>query len=172
MPLKKLLLALILFCISWPLWAQQDTLPHADSLSVFNRITQSVGQFIPDTTAPPDDKITRTIVKLRALRGGFNIAEAIEFKLEEDRRKGEMEAAQLDALAYFFTKGNGKRNLDHAITHIYRDLFTYRELKSLVRFYKKSAGQKLAREFPLIMLQSLAAAEMLKADFMKGWRPD
>lgn len=172
MPGKKLLLAFCLLSFSLPLWAQRDTLRKEDGPSIFDRIAQSVGQFKPDTTAPPQDKSTKKIQVLSALGGGFNITEAIEFKLEEDRRKGEMPAAQMDALAYFFTKGNGKQNLDHAITHIYRDLFTYKELKQLVRFYKKSAGQKLATEFPLIMLQSLAAAEMLKTDFLKGLSPN
>mgnify|MGYP003286322833 FL=1 len=172
MPGRKLLFAFCLLCFSLPLRAQTDTLRKANSNSIFDKITQSVSQFKPDTTAPPQDKITKKIQELRALRGGFNIGKAIEFKLEEDRRKGEMPAAQMDALTHFFTDGNGKQKLDHAITHIYRNLFTYKELKQLVSFYKKSAGQKLATEFPLIMLQSLAAAEMLKTEFMKGVNPN
>ena len=172
MPGRKLLFAFCLLCFSLPLWAQTDTLRKAKSNSIFDRITQSISQFKSDTTAPPQDKITKKIQELRALRGGFNIGEAIEFKLEEDRRKGEMPAAQMDALTHFFTDGNGKQKLDHAITHIYRNLFTYKELKGLVRFYRTSAGQKMATEFPLIMLQSLAAPEMLKTQFMKVYNPN
>jgi len=51
--------------------------------------------------------------------------------------------------------------------HIYRDHFTYGELKQLLRFYKTNAGQKLATDFPIIMLQTLVAAEQIKTAYTK-----
>jgi hypothetical protein len=36
-----------------------------------------------------------------------------------------------------------------------------------VKFYKTNAGQKMATDFPVIMLQSLKAAEMIK----EGYNP-
>jgi hypothetical protein len=45
--------------------------------------------------------------------------------------------------------------------HIYRQHFTYNELKQLVRFYKTSAGKKMAKDFPLIMMKSLIAAQII-----------
>lgn len=162
---KRLLLLGLGCCCALFLCAQTSGRDKRDTTSIFDKIFKSVSQYKVDTTVPPDDKITRTIATLRTLRGGFNIMEAIDFKLEEDRRKGEMPPAEIEALARFFKEGSGRQKLDNAVTWIYRKHFTYNELKQLVRFYKTGAGQKLAADFPLIMLQSLTAAEMLKAEF-------
>lgn len=147
--------------------AQTDTAAAVQVPSVFERLSKGMMQYKLDTTAVPNDKVTRQIDELRRLRGGFNINEAIDFKLEEDRRNGALPPQQLDSLAYFFREGNGKRWLYNATNHIYRNFFIYKELKQLVKFYKTSAGQKMAENFPLIMLQSLAAAEMLKNAFVQ-----
>jgi uncharacterized protein len=53
------------------------------------------------------------------------------------------------------------------VTRIYREEFTYGELEKLVKFYKTSAGQKLSQRFPVVMLKSLAAAEMIKGYLSK-----
>ena len=60
-----------------------------------------------------------------------------------------------------FKTGNGKKWLDNAVIWIYRSQFTYKELKQLVRFYKKEVGQKLATDLPIIMMQTLTAAEKI-----------
>ena len=75
--------------------------------------------------------------------------------------------AELDKVAIFFKSGNGKKWLDNAITWIYRNHFTYSELKKLVKFYKTPAGQKMATELPLIMVKSLKAGEMIKEFYPK-----
>ena len=143
-------------------FSQSDTTAHNAAPDIFNRITKSIKEFRLDTTAAPDDKITRKITELRKLRGGFNINEAIDFKLEEDRQKNEVSKAALDSLSHFFKSGNGKKWLDNAVTWIYRRHFTYSELQELVRFYRTPAGQKMATDFPVIMLQSLQAAELIR----------
>lgn len=145
----------------------QDNTSQKPGAAVFERIMKAATAYKLNTSTPPDDKITKKIIELRDLRGGFNINEAIAFKLEEDRQKKEMPEADLKKLADFFTTGQGKTSLDNAVTWIYRDNFTYKELKQLVKFYKTSAGQKMADNFPVIMLQSLAAAEQIKGGFMK-----
>lgn len=136
--------------------------------NVFSRITGELKDFIPDTSTVANDKITRKIIQLRELRGGFNIHEAIQFKLAEERQKKEMAPADIDQLADFFTRGNGFRWLNNAMIHIYRDHFTFKELRRMVRFYKTTAGQKLASDFPVIMLKSLKAGEMIKDIYMPG----
>lgn len=150
-----------LFCLLATIaFSQNDT--KKNSADIFDRITKSVKEFQLDTTAAPDDKTTRKIIKLRNLKGGFNINEAIEFKIEEDRQKNEIPKAELDKLSDFFKSGNGKKWLDNATIWIYRRNFTYKELKQLVKFYTTAAGQKMAANFPNIMMQSLRAAEMIK----------
>jgi hypothetical protein len=142
--------------------ANLNTAPH-----IFARLSREVAGFQPDTTAAPDDKLTRKIRELRSLGGGFNINEAIDFKLEEDRQKKEVPREELDGLTHFFKSGDGKRWVDNATVWIYRRHFSYREVKQLVKFYKTTAGQKMAADFPVIMLQSLKAAEMIK----EGYNP-
>ena len=142
-------------------FSQNDSLPKNQS-SIFEKITSEMAQFKPDTTTPPTDKITKAIIEVRTLRGGFNINEDIEFKIAEDKQKGDLSKEAGEKLADYFQSGNGKKWLDNAVIWIYRKHFSYNELKQLVKFYKTSAGQKMATVSPVIMLQSLAAAEMIK----------
>jgi hypothetical protein len=119
-------------------------------------------EYVPDTSDVPADKITATINKLRSLKGGFNINDAVEFKLRESIQENEGSKEQLLELSRSFQNGRGKRWLDNAVTWIYRKHFTFAELKAMVKFYKTPAGQKMASEFPFVMLNSLAAAETIQ----------
>ena len=138
-----------------------------DTAGIFQRIAAGIKDYKLDTSAAPDDKITKKILELRSLRGGFNINEVIDFKIAEDRQKNEVPKEQLDKVERFFKTGNGRRWLDNAVIWIYRQHFTYPELKQLVKFYKTSAGQKMADDFPVIMLQSIRAGELIKEMFEK-----
>jgi hypothetical protein len=156
---KQLLLILGSFLI-FSCCFGQDTTNNANA-SIFQLMMTEMKDFKIDTSEVPDDKTTRKIRELRALKGVFNINEAISFKLEEDRSKKEKSPEELQKLADYMQNGRGKALLDNAITWIYRREFTYPELKALVKFYKTSAGQKVAGRFPLIMLKSLAAAQVI-----------
>ncbi|MGV3656596.1 MAG: DUF2059 domain-containing protein [Chitinophagaceae bacterium] len=145
--------------------AQNDSTTQAKYNADYERITGQLASYKPDTTSAPNDKITRKIRELISLRGGFNIHEAVGFMIEDERKKGDKEAAQLDRLAHYFTQGDGYRHLNNAAIWIYRLHFTYKEIKQLVKFYKTSAGKKMADDFPVVVLKSLAAAEMLKKGF-------
>lgn len=155
------------FMMATSAFSQADTLKFKNS-TIFERLTKDLKEYRPDTTEVPDDKITMAIKELRNLRGGFNINEAIEYKLEEDKQKKEMPEAEFEKFSIFLRSGNGKKWLDNSVTWIYRQHFTYRELKALIKFYKTSAGQKMATEFPMVMMKSLAAAENVKEIYMKG----
>lgn len=156
--------------IGTSIYSQVDSL-NSQNLSIFNRITNDLKNYKLDTTSVPDDKITRTIMELRLLKGGFNINEAVEFKLEEDIQKKEIPESEFENFSLFFKTGNGKKWLDNSIVWIYRQHFTYQELKKLVKFYKTSAGQKIATEFPIVMMKSLAAAESIKNIYFKDKLP-
>lgn len=126
---------------------------------VFEKITSTLKDFKVNTTAVPDDQLTEEITKLRETKGGFNINEAISFKIGEDFTKGDLNESEAEKLDHFFKSGKGKSDLDNAVIWIYRDLFTTSEVRKLNKFYKSSAGQKLAENFPVVMLESLKAAE-------------
>ena len=156
--MRKSFFSLLLFA-GTAAQAQTDT---ATPPEIFNRVVQTMQSFTPDTTAPPADKTTARIKELIRLRGGFNLPEAVAYMIAEEWQKGETPKAVLDARAAFFTTGNGARWMNHALVWICRSHFTDKELKQLIRFYKTGAGRKMAADFPIIVLKSLAVGEMLK----------
>lgn len=156
---KKWIVYLFGLLISFSLQAQPT---QKDSAGIFSRITRELSAFQIDTTVPPADRTTKIIRKLSALRGGFNINEAIAYKIQEDRTKKERPESELIRLQHSFSAGEGRRWLDNAVVHIYRSTFSYRELKKLVRFYRSSAGRRMADVFPLLMLKSLMAAQLIQ----------
>lgn len=159
--MKKLLLSAFLLSI-------MTANSQSKGASVFERIGSEMQHFVPDTTSVPEDKLTREIRKLREVKGGFNISEAILFKIGEDLSKSDITAEEAAKLEKFFSSGNGKTWLENAVIRIYREKFTYSEVRSMVRFYKSKAGQKMADESPVIMLKSLKAAESIVEDLKKS----
>lgn len=149
-------------------FAQTDSTIKIKAASIFNQLTTSLSSYKVDTSAVPNDKITRTIAALRKARGGFNINEAIMFKLGEDRQKNEITQADSLNLSNYFFKGDGKIWLDNSITWIYRNHFSLSELKQMLKFNKTAAGKKMSSEFPLVMLKSLMAAEKIKAMYAEN----
>ena len=142
--------------------SQSDTIAKANSFAMFKKITTEVENYKLDTSSPPNDKLTRKIIELRKLRGPFNINEVLKYKLEEDKQKKEIFKEESDKFSNFLNSGNGKKWLDNSVIWIYRQQFTYKEVKHLVKFYKTSTGQKMATDFPVIMVESLRASEMIK----------
>ena len=136
-------------------------LVQAQDIPVFEKLMNEVKNFRLDTSAVPDDALTKKIRELRELRGVFNINEAIQFKLQEEKSKGEKTASEIAMLEASFQSGNGRRWLDNAIIWIFRKHFTLKEVKALVKFYRSDAGQKLATTFPLVMMESLAAGQAI-----------
>ena len=155
------------FLTATTVFSQVDSLNPKKKSLIFDRLTKDLKEYKLDTTEVPNDKITKVIIELRNLKGGFNINEAIEYKLEEDKQKKEFSEADFESFSFFFLNGNGKKWLDNAVIWIYRTHFTYQELKQLVKFYKTPAGQKIATEFPIIMMKSLAAAEGIKNIYIR-----
>jgi uncharacterized protein len=142
--------------------AQIDSSQTKTLASTFQRINSSLQAYKPDTSAVPDDKTTRKIKELINLRGVFNINEAIEFKIQEDKQKKNITEAEANSLSTFFSSGNGKQWLDNAIVHIYRNHFSFNELKQLVKFYRTPAGAKMSETFPVVLLKSMVAAQHVK----------
>ena len=160
--MKKITILLFLFFTVWS-QAQNDK----SSTPIFEKIASEMKEFKLDTTAVPNDKLSKRIEKLRSLKGGFNINEAIEFKIAEERSKENAPTEELDKIEAFFKTGNGKKWLNNAVIWIYRKQFTLKEINQLIRFYESSAGQKMAEKFPILMLQSLKAGEEIKEYFVQ-----
>lgn len=140
--------------------AQQDSIKKSFP-DIFQTLSSSLKNYQLDTSDVPNDKITKAIIELRKLRAGFNVNEMIEYKIGEDRSKNDSLKEQLNQYEDFITKGNGRRWLDNAVIWMYRKEFSYSELKQIIKFYKTSAGQKMASSFPLLMAESVKAADMI-----------
>ena len=154
--MKKLIPGLLIACCC-------SSFCMAQTNNVFGPIAAEMKSFTIDTSAVPNDKITKKIIELRSVKGGFNIDEALSYKMEEEKTKAEKPAAAIEKMANYFSTGHGRELLSNAVIWIYRKEFSYAELKKLVRFYKTSAGQKLSNRFPLVMLKTLAAAEIIQS---------
>ncbi len=140
---------------------QQFGISQVDKSSIFNRISETMKTFQIDTSAVPNDKMSDKIKVLRDLKGGFSINEAMDYKIAEARSKNEISEIDYQNINKFLTVGNGKKWIDNSIIWIYRKHFTYNEIKQLIKFYKTSAGQKMATDFPIIMIQSVKSAEFI-----------
>ena len=148
----------MIFIISILVLNAQDSLGSSD---IFQRISAELQAFKIDTSAVPEDETTSLIRKLRTLKGVFNINEAIAFKLEEEEKEKKSSKENLDKIRQSMLQGQAKIWLDNAVIHIYRQHFNRKELRQLIKFYKSSAGQKLATQFPFIMMKSLLAAQTI-----------
>lgn len=162
---NRVLYLLVLLCFANLQGYTQNASPDSTgSAEIFDKLSRVAKEYRFDTTAPPNDKTTRKIIELRKLRGGFNVNEVMEYKLQEEKHKNEVPAAELDKLSAFFA-GDGKRWLNNAVIHIYRKHFSYAELEDIVAFYKTAGGRKMASVLPVIMVEALAAGEMTKKIF-------
>ncbi len=169
--MTKVTWLIFLFCfLTKAGFSQTDSSSNNISSGIYERIIKAVNEFTLDTSASPDDNIKRKILELRNLRGNFNINEVVAFKIEEERNKKEIPKVELDSLSNFFNYGNGKKWLDNAMIWMYRRHFTYRELKQMVKFYRTPAGKKMSFEFPLIIMESLKTAELIKEIYSKQKR--
>ncbi len=123
------------------------------------KLQKKLSEYKYDTTTPPDDKKTFLARKLLGYSGILNVDEAMAFKRMEALAKGEQTKAELAREEIFFTAGDGKRWMTNAMVHIYRDIFTEKELRKLSKFYKKGAGQKFVQFFPEIMIKAMVAIQ-------------
>ena len=153
--MKNILIIILLFSLKM---SGQDS-------KVFERITSELSNYKVDTTAVPEDKLTRKIRKLREIKGSFNINEAILFKIGEEKEKGEMTLAEANALSTYLTSGKGAKLLDNAVVHIYRNMFTSKELNKIIKFYGSKVGTKFSQQFPILIVESLKAAETIVIAF-------
>jgi uncharacterized protein len=158
---KFFYLSALFFCTSH-LKAQKDSVSDNSSANELIKIVNEIKAYKPDTSDVPNDKITRKIIELRNLRGGFNINTVMEYKIHEDEGKDEKSKKTASILKEQFHNGKAKKWLDNSIIWIYRKEFTYKELKQLVRFYKTSAGQKFSEKNLPLLLKSVVAAESIQ----------
>lgn len=166
--MKKILLFAFMGCfLAITARAQNDSLQEQKVTNLIHRIINTTSKFKIDTTAVPNDRITKKILELRKYRGSFNVDALIDFKLRQDKNNHQISEAEYNREYHFFKDGIGRRWIDNAVIWVYRKHFTYKELRSLARFYKSPAGQKWGSEFPIVIIQVGMAAEQVGKICMK-----
>lgn len=166
--MKKILLLTFMSCfMALTIHAQNEDATMKQIKNLSQRISKELSGYKMDTVAVPNDKITKKIEELRKYRGKLNINEIIDLKLKQDEKNKKLSQEEYADAYNFFTKGDGKKWLDNAVIWNYRNHFTYKELKVLVRFYKSSTGKKWAAEFPVVVIQNVLAAEQIGVIYKK-----
>ncbi len=166
--MKKILLFVLMGCFTLTTaHAQNETQPKENLDQLIERITQATSHFKIDTTAVPDDRITRKIEEIRKYRGNFNIDALIDLKLMQDKNSHKHSKAELTRETNFFKTGDGSRWIHNAVVWVYRKHFTYKELKGMARFYKSPAGQKWGSDFPIVLVQVGMVAEQVGQLYQK-----
>lgn len=166
--MKKILFTMLMGCfISVTTLAQNTAVQKGQIPELMQKITKEISEFKIDTSAVPNDKVTRKIEELRKYRGKFNVDMLVDLKLKQDEKSNKLSKDEYNKAYSFFKKGDGKRWLDNAVIWVYRKHFSYKELKAMAKFYKSSAGQKWASEFPIVVVQNVLAAEQVGKIYQK-----
>lgn len=115
-----------------------------------------------DTAAVPDDALTAKIKELRKEKKGLNLETILKIKITEEQQKDTLHSkAFYDAMLNDVTTGKTSKLIDNSLINLYRRNFTEAEIDELVKFYKTSAGKKMDKEYILLMVESMKAAEQL-----------
>jgi len=131
----------------------------------YAKLASEVKSFTADTTAVPEDELTQAIRTLRQTRGGLDAKVAVMLKIKEDVGNGKLKKEQAEKLQAFFTSGQGAKWLENAVIRIYRQHFTLAEIKEITAFYATEAGRKMSENFPVVVMESMKAAETVMASF-------
>jgi hypothetical protein len=115
-----------------------------------------------DTASVPNDLLSEKIRQLRKERKGLTVETVLRIKIMEEQQKDTIHSKEFyKNLLEELTTGNTASLIENSLINLYRRSFTEKEIDELTSFYKTSAGQKMDKEFILLMLQSLKDAEKL-----------
>jgi hypothetical protein len=157
-PMKKLIFAFVLAV---------SGVGHAQSDGSYAKLASEVRSFSADTTAVPEDELTHAIRELRKNRGGLDAQAAVMMKIGEEAEKGTLKKEEAEKLRASFATGKAAKWLENAVIRIYREHFTLAEIKDIAAFYATDAGKKMSESFPLVVLESMKAAETVMASYAK-----
>jgi len=116
-----------------------------------------------DTLDAPNDAFTQKIRELRKVKGGLTIESIVQLKVMEEKQKDTSRAKRefYDKLLKEATEGRTAKLMENCMINMYRRTFTEGEVDELVKFYKSSAGQKMDKEFLVLLVESAKGAEQL-----------
>jgi hypothetical protein len=97
------------------------------------------------------------------VKGGLTIESIVQLKVMEEKQKDTSRAKRefYDKLLKEATEGRTAKLMENCMINMYRRTFTESEVDELVKFYKSSAGQKMDKEFLVLLVESAKGAEQL-----------
>jgi len=155
--MKRLILALF---VSLPFYS----IGQLDSASMLKIKALDTANILKlDTLDAPNDAITQKIRDLRKVKGGLTIESIVQLKIREEKQKDTSRAKQeyYGKLLQEATQGRTAKLIENCMINMYRRTFTEQEIDDLLHFYKTSAGQKMDKEFLVLLVESAKGAEQL-----------
>jgi hypothetical protein len=110
-----------------------------------------------DTTAAPDDELTREIKKMLVMTNAQGAAtQAMKTALDLQRKNvgATLPAEFYDRFNQAIDNGEISHLLELVAIKIYREKFTVDDIKEINKFYATAAGKKMAAELPYITSKS------------------
>ena len=117
-----------------------------------------------DTAAPPNDELTKEIMKFLNTTNALNLgAQFADLIVKRDL----VDPQHLLPDEFFIrmskamTEGEGRRLFSNLVANIYRDHFSLQDMKDLNAFYSTPTGKKVVATLPLILVESTKRGEQL-----------
>lgn len=117
-----------------------------------------------DTTAAPNDDLTKEIKKLLTIMNGMSTAVVVMKEAIESQRQNPASQVPEEFYNRFLAAiDNGQVGgmLENAIIKIYRQKFTREEVQEVIKFYETPVGKKMAAESASLATSSRVEGEKI-----------
>jgi hypothetical protein len=117
-----------------------------------------------DTTAAPNDDLTKEIKKLLSITNSMNTAVVVmKGTIESQRQNPNVQLPEEFYTRFIAAIDNGQVGgmLENAIIKIYRQKFTKEEMQEVIKFYESPVGKKMAGESAFIANNSRIEGEKI-----------
>ncbi len=156
---SKVIILLIVFCLIALRVAAQN-----NSTGMPAAIQSLIGdlKLKVDTTAPPEDSLTKKIRILRAERGSLSFDTVIKYQIisqqsGDTKRPKEFYLSLLDECQH----GYAYHLVENILINLYRQCFTEKEMDQLVEFYKTSVGKRMMIDIFMITATAGTAIQQI-----------
>lgn len=137
----KVIILLLVFCLITLRVAAQNN--STEIPATFQSLIGNLKLKV-DTTAPPEDSLTKKIRILRAERGSLSFDTVIKYSIGSQQSNDTKHSKE-----YYFNlldecqHGYAHHLIENILINLYRQCFTEKEVDQLAEFYKTSVGKRL-----------------------------
>ena len=155
----KVITLLIVFCLTTLRLAAQNN--SAGMPAAFQSLIGDLKLKV-DTTAPPEDSLTKKIRILRAERGSFSFDTIIKYQILSQQSNDKTHPKEyyvnlLDECQHGYTH----HLIENILINLYRQCFTEKEMDQLVEFYQTSVGKRMIIDIFMITATAGTAIQQI-----------